>query len=279
MVNHRNKITVLFFFSILLPSLSLAWGSTGHRAVGLIAENHLTLKARKAIKKITGDESLAQMSTWPDYIKSNPKHDFRKPWHYINIKDGGTYTKTATNSRGDVVISINEQIKTLKNKKSTKNQKAIALKFLVHLIGDIHQPLHVGRSKDRGGNSLKILFFKAETNLHRLWDENMIDHSKLSFTELTRFVDRPSQFHKKWLNTNAEDWANEAVRLRGIVYNFTESYIKPYSQEHLTMTPKLFNGKVPKVSWRYITRNWPVIKKQIHKAGRRLANTLNQIYQ
>ena len=118
---------------------------------------------------------------------------------------------------------------------------------------------------------LKFSFSTKKPILHRVWDEGIIDHSQLSFSELARFVDRPSLFKKKWLQGNlktyAKKWADEAVALRGAVYNFKNEFIVPFSKEHLTLPSKNIL-KTPHLSWQYKTRNWDVIKVQIPQSGK-----------
>ena len=152
------------FFLLFLLGVStnlLAWGQTGHRAVGQVAENHLTKKAKKNIKKLLGNESLALASTWMDEIKSDSTYDYANEWHWVTIGDGETYAESEKNPNGDVVEAIERMKQILKSDTASNQNKVRALKFLAHLVGDIHQPLHVGRGDDRGGNNLKVKWFRS----------------------------------------------------------------------------------------------------------------------
>ena len=120
------------------------WGQKGHRIVGLIAENHLTAKAKKNISKILQGYSLADVSNFMDEIKSDDRYRHMNPWHYCTIPDDKTYEEVGAPEEGDAIQTIQRLILELKSKKFTDEDEAFALKCLVHLIGDVHQPLHVG---------------------------------------------------------------------------------------------------------------------------------------
>ena len=165
-------IKILIVYTLLF-SFVLGWGKTGHRITGKIAETYLTKNAKTQIKKIMGHHDLSRMSNWADEIKSDPDWKIANDWHWCTIPDGESYKKDKHS--GQAVEKINEFINVLKNKKSKKEDKQIALKFLVHLIGDLHQPMHVGNGKDRGGNDIKLKWFNESTNLHSIWDSDLID--------------------------------------------------------------------------------------------------------
>ncbi len=175
---------------LVLPAAAAAWGPTGHRVVGQIAEDHLSAAARRGVEALIGPESLAEAATWADEIRSDPTWDKAAPWHYISIDDGETLETTRRSSDGDVLWAIHHFSDVLRSADASHEEKGEALKFLVHFVGDVHQPLHVGRRADQGGNSVQVSWFGETTNLHRVWDSEMIDHEGLSFTEL-RPLPRP----------------------------------------------------------------------------------------
>src|SRR5690625_1277634 len=172
------SLTVFFisFFS------AYAWGPTGHRVTGEIAEQHLTRKAKKKIDALLNGESLALVSTYADDIKSDSKYRKYSPWHYVNIPFGKTYEEYPKNKKGDIVYGIEKSITVLKSPNASHEDKVFYLKMLVHLIGDLHQPLHVGIGDDRGGNDFQVRWFNRGTNLHRVWDSQMIDSYQMSYT-------------------------------------------------------------------------------------------------
>lgn len=244
-----------FFFSAIN---AFGWGQTGHRVIGEIAENHLSRKAKKNIEKLLGDESLAIVSTWMDEIRSDEAYDHTHPWHYTTIPPGETYETAEVEDGGRLVKAIEDMIGTLKNEEKPKEEKVEALKMLVHLVGDLHQPLHVGTGEDRGGNDVKLEFFYQPSNLHRIWDSGMIDHKQLSYTELAEAVDHASKDQvQKWTKGTVADWADEAVQYREQVYAIGD---KDY------------------LSYEYVYKNWDLVQQQLQKAGVRLAGVLNAIY-
>ena len=188
-----NKfICLVLMFSFLFP-----WGKTGHRASGEIAENYLTDKTRSEIKKILKDPSLAVASTWADEMRSAPEKFWQKKssrWHYINFKEGDAkphYDSHAHHNKetvSDILEGMEYSISVLQNKKASIGEKQFALRFLVHLVGDSHQPFHAGRGEDRGGNNISVTFFGQDTNLHSLWDTKLIENENLSYTEFAQFI-------------------------------------------------------------------------------------------
>jgi hypothetical protein len=234
------------------------WGQTGHRVVGLVAERHLTKKAKANIEKILGGESLAMVSNYMDFIKSDPTYKHMDPWHYCTIPDGQTYEQAGTPSEGDVIATIERLKVELKNKQFTDGDEAFAIKMLAHLVGDIHQPLHVGNGNDRGGNDVKLKYFWESSNLHRVWDSDMIDSQQLSYTEFADWVDTEDKATvATWQKNVTTDWAYESMGLRKQVYNLPEDL---------------------SLSYRYNFDNIDAVKLRLVQAGVRLAGLLNEIY-
>ncbi|MEQ8414629.1 MAG: S1/P1 nuclease [Imperialibacter sp.] len=236
----------------------LLWGQTGHRVVGLVAERHLTKKAKGNIEKILGGESLAMVSNYMDFIKSDPTYKHMDPWHYCTIPEGQTYEQTGTPQEGDVIATIERLKKELKSKQFTDGDEAFAIKMLAHLVGDIHQPLHVGNGNDRGGNDVKLKYFWENSNLHRVWDSDIIDGQQLSYTEFADWVDIENKATvAAWQKNVTTDWAYESMGLRKQVYNLPEDL---------------------SLSYRYNFDNIDAVKLRLVQAGVRLAGLLNEIY-
>ncbi|MEQ8909692.1 MAG: S1/P1 nuclease [Vicingaceae bacterium] len=242
----------------LLSLLSFGWGQTGHRTIAHIAQNHLNKKAQKAIHKLMGHESLVQASTWMDEIRSDDAYDHTHPWHYVTIPEGETYASCEKNEKGDAYEAIARMIKILKDESADKVKQQEAMRMLVHLVGDIHQPLHVGNGEDRGGNDVKIKWFYDKSNLHRIWDSEMIDSKQYSYSELALQTDHPHEEKPSVYHTTDKDvWVEEAMNLRPQVYAIGE---KDY------------------LSYEYMYKNWHTVKDRLHRAGLRLAAILNDIY-
>jgi hypothetical protein len=252
-----KKSTLLFALLIAFSLPSFAWGPTGHRATGWIAEKYLSKKARKAIDKLLKGQSLAISSTWMDDVRSDSTYDYMEEWHWVTIPFGQTYDQTTKNPKGDIIATLERIIAELKSKKLSEAEQAQRIRILVHLIGDIHQPLHVGGKDDRGGNNVKVNWFRTESNLHRVWDSDMIDDTKLSYTELAQSLDKPTQAQlQAWQKASVRDWANESQALKDNVYD-------------------IGNGKL---GYEYSYRNFHLVRARLLQAGVRLAGVLNDIY-
>ncbi|WP_116769900.1 S1/P1 nuclease [Maribacter litoralis] len=253
----------ILFLLVLATNITFAndmfWSKTGHRVVGEVAEQHLTKKAKKAINDLLGGESLAAVANFGDEIKSDRTYRKFSAWHYVNIPFGKTYDEIEKSEYGDLVQGVNTCIEVIKDKNSSKEDKAFYLKFLVHLIGDLHQPMHVGRAEDKGGNDIQLQWFGNGTNLHRVWDSNMIDENGMSFTELATEYPKMSKEQVKFLQSGTLlDWVEESHMLAEKVYASVEV------------------GE--KLSYRYSYDWWHTVEDQLQKGGVRLAAVLNDTF-
>ena len=258
----RNILLFGLFFS--LPVTSLAWGVLGHRIVGEIANSYLSPKAKMALQKILGTESIAMSSNWADLIRSDTSYRYMNSWHYINLDKGLTEDQlhqllendTATN----VLTKTNFLIGELKKKGQTLQKKQMYLRLLIHFIGDIHQPLHVGHREDQGGNRIKVSWFNTPSNLHTVWDESLVNFQQLSYTEYTAAINHTTlQQRKAWQKQPIQDWIVESYTLAENVYNG----IKEDNQ---------------KLSYDYNFTHVSTVNSQLLKGGVRLAGILNQIF-
>ncbi len=252
-----KRITVFLLFT-LLSTYAMSWGKTGHRIVGLVAEQHLSKKAKKNIYSVLRNETLAEVSNHMDFIKSDDNYRHMSPWHYTTIPDGKTYEEAGTSEQGDIMVTIDRLVKELKSKTFTDKDEAFALKCLVHLIGDIHQPLHVGNGEDKGGNDIKLDYFWKSSNLHRVWDSGMIDGNDFSYSEYVDWINHPTKIQvDTWQSASVLDWAYESQSVREQVYKFPED---------------------KKLSYRYDYDNRKLLNERLLQAGVRLAGILNEIY-
>ncbi len=258
------KIVLIISLFIYLPIQSGAWSLLGHRIVGEIAESYLTPQAKKTIMEILGNESMAITSNWPDFIKSDPAYKYLDSWHYINFDDGFTeqsmnaYLKQDTAT--DAYTKINFLVKELKNKQLPKDKKLLYLRLLIHIVGDVHQPLHTGRLSDLGGNKVKVLWFNEPTNLHSVWDEKLIDEQKLSYTEYTKNINHTTAAQRAaWQKAHVSEWLFESYSISHKIYD----EIKQPDQ---------------KLSYRYNFDHIQTVNEQLLKGGVRLAGLLNAIF-
>ena len=250
----KKSILILAISCITLSAL--AWGATGHRVTGHIAYKHLSKKTRLAMQRILGQQSLAMAATWMDDVRSDSLYDMYEDWHWVTIEDNETYDQTKKNPKGDIIYALERIITELKSKKLSPKEEAERLKMLIHLIGDIHQPLHVGRA-DKGGNDVKLTWFGSNSNLHTVWDSGMIDGTRLSYTELAESLYKPSATEvKAWQSTSIRDWAKESIGYRKQVYDIGNS----------------------KLGYEYQYRYFSIVRDRLAQAGVRLAGLLNEIY-
>lgn len=252
---------------LLLLAISLkgfSWGQTGHRVVGQIANSYLSCKAKRNIRKILGTESVAISSNWADFIKSDTSYKYLDSWHYINIKAGlnnTEFTNYLNNDKGtDAYTKLNFVIGELKNKEVPLEQKRMYLRLLIHIAGDIHQPMHVSRAEDLGGNRIKAFWFADATNLHALWDDKLIEYQKLSYTEYATNINHVSKAQRReWQKQPMTEW-------------FFESY---------QLAEQLYAGvkqPEPRLSFRYNFDNVEMLNQQLLKGGVRLAGLLNEVF-
>lgn len=289
---------------LVTPQFAWGWGALGHQITGAIAEDHLTPQARKALQKITRGESLKKLSTWADRQRSNPKMRFLNTFHYTTVPDGESYNPNKTRKRKDVIQAIEwtTQILSGELQDSRINEKQ-ALALLVHFIGDLHQPLHVGRYSDRGGNSVRLLWFGKKSNLHRIWDSGILKKSKMRFNELVKAIHKKNKIRKSWLGKDIIDWADESISYREQVYSFEGMFFEPFALASFYHTPgyehnhayshdedflqfqqaSFFKRSRPrspslKLGERYFEDNWPLTQKRLLQAGIRIAEVLNQVF-
>ena len=253
-----KKLILILYLVVFIQNTGTSWGQTGHRVVGLIAEKHLTKKAKANIAKILPVETLAEVSNYMDFIKSDRAYDHMNPWHYCTIPDGMTYEEAGTPEEGDIIMTIERLVSELKTKKFTDKDEAFALKCLVHLIGDIHQPLHVGKGDDKGGNDLKLEYFWESSNLHRVWDSGIIDKQQYSYTEYVEWINHASPgLINDWQKANVKEWAYESMTYRPAIYSLPENM---------------------KINYRYNYDHLETVNLRLLQAGIRLAGVLNEIY-
>ncbi len=252
----------IFFVQILIATAisAFAWGQKGHDATAYIAEQHLTHDAKAVVDSILGGKSMVYWANWLDNASHTRQYAYTKTWHYKNVDDGVRYEEAPANPAGDVVTAVKAQIETLSNPDATADQSELALKILVHLVGDMHQPLHMGHATDLGGNRVKVRFFGRETNLHSIWDSNIAESGhKWSYSEWQQQLDRISpEEEESIVSGTIDDWAKEGVNLAGMVYRETKAG--------------------DNLSYNEVAYWTPVIETQFLRGGLRLAHILNTLF-
>jgi hypothetical protein len=265
---------VITAVAALIPSPALAWGKTGHRVVAAIADTQLSGLARAHVKEILRVESLDEAATWPDEMRADPAVFWQKtatPWHYVTL-NGITYDHAPP--QGDALEALAHFRSVLQDPHASLADKQLALRFIVHLVGDLHQPLHAGKCCDHGGNDVKVTWFGKPTNLHAVWDTSIVDEEQLSFTELAAKLERhtSSQEVLDWWDINPRDWVSESAELRDTVYPTAADMPKPPKGK------KLKKGTLPDLSFTYVYKFTPVAERRLAQAGVRLAAYLNAVF-
>lgn len=255
----RYLLLLLFLISFS-ANAAMVWGRKGHRVTGYIAEKHLNRKAKKAINELLDGHSLAFVSTYADEIKSDDAYNSYYPWHYVNYPMGMNYADSEKSDEGDIVMAIETCKAVLMDENASKSDKIFHLKFLVHLIGDLHQPLHAGRAEDRGGNDIQVQWFGQGSNIHKVWDTNMLETYGMSYYELGDELMRVTGRKERIMlqEGTITQWLSESHILAAQIY------------ESVAIGEKL--------GYDYGYENNPVLFERLRLGGFRLARVLNEIF-
>ena len=211
-----------------------------------------------------GTETMPLVSTYADEVRSEKEFSYTSPWHYVNLKQGLNYEQYVQALKADTGANVYNALlkmeKQLRDKNSSKADQVFALKFIIHLVGDLHQPFHVGRGEDKGGNDIKVKFRGRDTNMHSLWDSGLVEYNGFSFTEMATAFDNVSDDKiKKWQSDEVTVWLFESYQIASKLYAEAEQ-----------------NSDF---DYTYYPNHSEIYKERMQKAGIRLAGFLNKIYQ
>jgi hypothetical protein len=249
-----------FLFLIFFSSKTFAYDATGHRVIAQIAYDNLNDKAKAAVDNILGKKGIVYEATWADEVRSDKAYDYSYKWHYQNLRDSMS-TKDLQHllnnpaAEGEhLFIAIAMMQKRIQKDKTD----AEALKFLVHFIGDLHQPMHLGRADDLGGNKVEYNWFGQKTNLHALWDRFIIENNKMSYTEYASYLTDKYGQQKSSLKSGKLIQSVEAsYQLRNEIYAYDYSDTNNYH---------------------YVYRFGDKLDFMLYRGGIVLAEVLNGIY-
>lgn len=261
------KIRIWFPLALIIGAFSLiSWGYTGHRTIGIITENYLSPKAKTAVQALLGDTSIADACTWADDARREPAFAATANWHFINLPSGLSYEQFKnfldTTTTENAYSALLDAEKKLTDSKTSRQQKIYSLKFLMHFVGDLHQPMHVGRAEDKGGNTIQLNYNGKGTNLHSLWDTKLLESDGLKYEQLgEKYKTIAEADVKKWQEAPITQWVWESYQLSTALYAEVDAMNKrviddSYKQKHL-----------------------PTIEVRLQQSGVRLAGLLNQIFQ
>ena len=260
-----------------------AWGMTGHRIVGGLAERHLSDEALKAVRRVLDGYKLQDISNWADEIKSDRSalSQSLSKWHYIEAEEMADLDVL---SDGDWPQDIHDALRLITTRLQKKQFDApltepVLLRLLVHLVADAHQPLHVGNGKDQGANACYVRWFgsKWTMRLHAVWDSKLINAFLLSYSEYVDYIDHIDQETiARWQSEPISQWLKESRALHKAIYpQDKRSKISDYC---VAKKSQLKIDKVPKIGYEYQSRVRPILNKRLAQAGIRLAGVLNAVY-
>jgi len=252
-------LILIVIVGVTAPSHSFAWGKDGHQITGNLAYHFLSDSAKQKIQKFLGKTTFADAATWMDETRSNDYYGYMRSWHYIDFDKGEEYKPVAERN---ALTVLHAAIKELENNgKNLKNSKVKEDLYLIfHLVGDLHQPLHVGYASDRGGNSVQVSYiFKGyNSNLHSVWDTEIIQSEKITVDTCLKLYNSlsPEQVgNLKKINELA--WMKESRTYLDSVYNFKQD------QNFLDKN--------------YVQNNKSIVTKQLMLSGLRLAAVLEEV--
>ena len=284
---HINRVVALICVGLtaaLAAPATLAWGPVGHALVADIAQMHLDPQAAAEVADLLQQQGLTRLDQIASWADNNRKEmPGTGAWHYVDIPlhDSG-YVAARDCANGDcIVVKLNEQAKLLADTSATPQARLRALKWVVHLVGDIHQPLHAEDNDDKGGNTVQVQFFGFGTNLHSVWDGRVIDRELDLHVGPHYSIDRMA-VRSKALQLNASitpaeqaEWAPHGT------FDQLPSQVVAWANQSHELAQKVAYVDIAKPhgdawSQRYEDRVWPVIETRLKQAGVRLADVLNE---
>jgi len=258
------RLAIALVLLSLLPARAIAWGSEGHRIIAEIAEQYLepeTVRQVHALLDIENATTLADVANWADQIR--PQHRETSPWHFVDIPIRAPgYDATRDCAGGNcVVVKIDQFIAELRDRTAPPQQRLEALKFVVHFVGDLHQPLHASDNDDRGGNEVRVTFADHRTNLHAVWDAGILAPA-VQCDERGYALDLAHEITPEkitaWQAGSTIDWGNES---------------------HAVAVAAIY-GRLPHdagtLPASYESAALPIANEQLERAGVRLAFALNR---
>jgi len=256
---------------LTLASPAAAWGPVGHRVSAEIAERNISGKVRAEIEGILGRETLADAATWPDDERSNPDPFWQteaSPWHFVTLPDGKHAAELAHPPEGDAATALDHFAAVLRDRNAIREDRQKALRFIVHIVADLHQPFHAGNGTDRGGNWFNVLWFDEPQNLHWVWDEGLILKRQLSYSEYADRLERQMTPEKVigWWNSDPAVWIDESTALRSRAYPPRGGELGEGTRESPVS-----------LSWQYAWQWTPAMEQRLEQSGVRLAAYLDKV--
>lgn len=262
------QVSIFLLTGWVMAPCAGAFGPEGHLLVGAVAERDLCADARNAVNQLLEGQSLGQAGRWPDWIRSDPEWKHTRTWHYINVGDDEPIEQVVKGDHQDVLWAIRRFDRRLADETLTAEERATALRFLAHFTADVHQPLHVGRAEDRGGNRIAVRVGKRITNLHAVWDAEALLKDERKKRGLTRdqqaqgLVVRTQGRVAAFQADPPLEWARESQALRALVYAF----------------PAPEGDAAVRLEGEYLAVATDIVHSRLSAAGVRLAGRINRIF-
>jgi hypothetical protein len=289
------------------------WGAEGHNAIAHIAQNHLSQRTKREVTRLLEGYNMAYWSAWADGLRDDHRYDAFRTWHYANADEGFTYSSSPKNPSGDVYTAVVLCVEQLSSRETSDSIKGLYLKLLIHFVGDMHCPMHSGHLSDRGGNNYAVQFFNTPSNLHRVWDSQLVDSARpwsgLEWAwnidrRLTRTERRALIFGTEGNDTPGGvrrfgrdiSYANEPRPSRRPGHDISDTNeprpsrrsgrdisdadILAWMEQTVALSHSLY-ADTPEggsISWPYINKYSPLVEQKFLEAGHRLASLLNQIF-
>lgn len=254
----KNKLLILISIILLLatPKFSFGWGKKGHELVAEVASHYLDESTKAKVQGYLKNISFEDAANWMDEMRSNDYYTFMRTWHYLDVEKGQRYTPVATDR--NIIIILNSAISELQHRDNIKKKQIKNdILLLFHLMGDLHQPLHVGYPGDKGGNTINVTLIKTNTNLHSAWDTGIIESKNITLDDcLKQYASYSPEEIASFKQLHVMQWMDQSRSLLDTVYNFKDDLLDQ----------------------NYVDANSVIIEKQILKAGIRLASVLTEAF-
>lgn len=250
----------------LFSTVSISWGCLGHQAIGLIAERHLSPKAQKAVYYYLNRQNLSDVGMWADEVRVQPSYWHTGPWHSIQLPSGLDFTnfqkRVISQQGGNLYQAILQCELDVGNVRKSRQEKSQALKFLVHLLADLHQPMHVGWKENNIGNTIHLNFEGKPTDLHALWDIRLPEHHRPDIDQLVaKRKDTTILPIKGWQKDELMQWLWESYQISS------------------KLCAEIDQMKNPILTEAYYQQHLPLLKERMEKAAFRLAGVLNALFE
>ena len=241
-----------------------SWGYKGHKVIALIAHDHIDFRAMPGLDALLQGQKMEDVASWADDVAhDDPQFHYTAPWHFLDMRSGLNYAQfkqaVLSQHQPNLYTAILKNKNDLANKQLPLEKRQEALKFLIHLVGDAHQPMHVSREEDKGGNAIEVTFGGRNTNLHALWDSGLLDRERKSYEKIERDCDKatPDEI-KKWQQDDPMTWLWESYQISSKLYT------------------EIANGS--NLNDQYYKQHMDMMEKRIDQAGIRLAGIINAIF-